>query len=44
MALTSCRLEYRWYPGADRYTSYEIESPADGAVRRITDSGFAAAD
>lgn len=44
MLLRFRRVEYRWYPGADRYTSYEIESPADGAVRRITDSGFAAAD
>lgn len=35
------RVEYRWYRGADEYTYYSVETPADRAVREITSSGWA---
>jgi hypothetical protein len=42
MLLRFRRIEYRWYKGADEYTYFTMDPPADGAVRRITEYGFAA--
>jgi len=37
------RLEFRWYRGQDDFTYYDLESPSDGAVRNLTEQGWAPA-
>ena len=38
------RIEYRWYDETNDHASYTLETPADGAVRRLVGHGFAPAD